>query len=205
VPEEYRRKFEEPKRNVEQLLQDSSVFIKDMRIEPYTPLLRTNNFLQNTLSRLLGYSPTERKMIKLKCDEEGRLAVYEEPAGSLENRIYFFGLKTDLANGASHAFTSADVLLGNITWPFTVPEGKRLYIRHLFVYGTSPAKWAMQMYTPAGWLDVLVSYADSYDEVDLKMTMLSPLPAGTQLRCVVTNHGGTGDFSANAEGHLERE
>lgn len=204
MPEDYRRPFEEPKRQVEQLLQDPSVFVKDLRIEPFTPLLRTNNFLQNCLSRLLAFSPTENRMVKVRADEEGRLEMFEGQPGSLENRLLYNGVIRDLANGATGVFDTAHRLTGNMNIPQTIPEGKQGFIKRGYVSGTSPAEIRLQVQVGGVWFDAKVAFIDSYDELDHLFWVTNPYPEGTILRIIVINHGSTADFCCSAEAYLEK-
>lgn len=199
------RKFQKPLRQVEQLLQDPSVFIKDMRIEPHTPLLRTNNFLQNTLARNLVFSPSERKFVRMKGDEEGRTEVYVGMPSSLENRITYFGVVRNVANGATRVFLTADRMLGTADIPYTVPNGKKIFVNHVIMSGTSPGELKLQALVAGTWTDVEVAFFDSYDEIDIFWLISQPYTAGSQLRVAVVNHGGTGDFSLDLTGWLEKE
>lgn len=205
MPGDYLRKYVKPKKTVEQLLQDPSVFIHEMRIEPHTPLMRTNNFLQNTLSRLLAYSPTLRSMVKVKADNSGRLEMYEGMPGNEETRITWYGKVTDVANGETHDFEAADKTAGNISVPYTVPDGYRLYVKHAIISGTSPGEVKFQVVSAGAWTDVQSAFFDSYDESDVYWLVSTGFSQGTQVRIVVVNNGATGDFALALAGWLQKE
>lgn len=76
-PEEQRR-FDEQKRLVEQIITDPKFLLQNVDLSPYTPFLRTNNFVQQTASRLFAYNPTEEKWTRLYTDDEGRLVLSPE-------------------------------------------------------------------------------------------------------------------------------
>lgn len=72
---EAQAEVERKKRTVDQAVLDPNIFIKDFPLDPWTPYLVTNRFIQQTVSRMLGYSPTDLKWVRLNVDEDGKLEV----------------------------------------------------------------------------------------------------------------------------------
>lgn len=65
--------IEDYKKLTEQFIVDPSVKITNLAIEPWTPYWRTNNFIQNSFSRLLAYDKTAAEWERLLTDGSGRL------------------------------------------------------------------------------------------------------------------------------------
>lgn len=73
------RKFiEEKYRTSDQKILDPNIWLKDFPLDPGGLFLKTNNFVQQGLNRLLAYSPTAEKWIRVQADSEGRLLTTSE-------------------------------------------------------------------------------------------------------------------------------
>lgn len=73
-------RIEEKYRTTDQRIQDPNMFVKDFPVDPPGLFLKTNNFVQQGLNRLLAYSPTEEKWVRVRVDKHGRLAMSQETA-----------------------------------------------------------------------------------------------------------------------------
>ena len=102
ISEEAERRIVEKKRTMDQFILDPNIFVKDFPLDPWTPFLKTNNFVQQTISRILAYSPDEEKWVRLKVDEDGRLITTAEVTApsniTLAGRLYE---KWTIADGVS--------------------------------------------------------------------------------------------------------
>lgn len=78
ISSEAERRLKEKKKTFDQYILDPNIFVKDFPLDPWTQFLKTNNFVQQTISRLLGYSDTEQKWIRVKMDSSGRLITTAE-------------------------------------------------------------------------------------------------------------------------------
>lgn len=67
--------LQEQKKLQDQIVVAPDVWVREMHIEPPTPYFRTNNFIQNTLSRLVGWYPTQEDWRRIIIDAQGRLEV----------------------------------------------------------------------------------------------------------------------------------
>jgi hypothetical protein len=65
--------IEEQKKTRDQAVLDPNIFIKDFPLDPFTPYLKTNNFIQQGVNRLLGYDSGSLAWIRLKADSDGYL------------------------------------------------------------------------------------------------------------------------------------
>lgn len=101
---EYRTKQEELKRLLDQQVLDPSLRVDEIPIQPFTPHYRTNNFIQNTLSRLFARYEAGDRWRWLTVDANNRLLV-STIAGSLDNNDTKTGNAPD-AYGANIAFDS---------------------------------------------------------------------------------------------------
>lgn len=70
-----RKHIEEQKRTVDQWILDPNIFIKDLPLDPTTKWIKTNNFVQQTISRMLGYDYTNNEWVRMRIDSNGRLEV----------------------------------------------------------------------------------------------------------------------------------
>jgi len=55
-----------------------NIFIKDFPLEPPGLFLKTNNFVQQGLNRLLGYYPTDEKWLRVTCGSDGGLLLSQD-------------------------------------------------------------------------------------------------------------------------------
>ena len=79
----------EQKRIVEQIILDPTWSVEGLAVEPYIPLFRTSNFVQQTMARIMAYDTGTSKWYPLQIDEEGRLEVSSIAAGvSTENKVW---------------------------------------------------------------------------------------------------------------------
>lgn len=67
--------IQERKKLQDQGIVTPEVWVRDLHIEPSTPYFRTNNFIQNTLARLVGWYPSAADWRRLIIDAQGRLEV----------------------------------------------------------------------------------------------------------------------------------
>jgi len=65
--------IEKKKKTVEQIILDPNIFIKDFPVDPWTPYIHTNNFIQQGVNRLLGYDSAEGRWRRLACSTDGWL------------------------------------------------------------------------------------------------------------------------------------
>lgn len=75
MPLDYKALIQERKKLQDQFIITPEVWIRDIHVEPSTPYFRTNNFLQNTLARLVGWYPTLEDWRRILVDAQGRLEV----------------------------------------------------------------------------------------------------------------------------------
>lgn len=75
ISEGARRQIDEKKKTQDQLVLDPNVQIKDFPVDPWTPYFKSNNFIQQGVNRILGFSTGDGKWVRLKVDSEGRLEV----------------------------------------------------------------------------------------------------------------------------------
>jgi len=112
-------------KNVQQRILSPSVLVRDIPHTPFVPYYYTNNFIQNTLSRLCAFDADSDRWVPLRVDQFGRmqLSVDVESAGAMKiadresDRITLFDSQTVPNNSAiTHAAvdvesTSAKTLL----------------------------------------------------------------------------------------------
>ena len=72
---EAQRVIDEKKKTTDQIVLDPNIFLVDFPLDPWTPYIKTNNFLQQGISRVLGYDPTLKKWARLQVDSDGKLQV----------------------------------------------------------------------------------------------------------------------------------
>lgn len=108
--------IERKKKTVDQSILDPNIFIKDFPLEPWTPYLVTNRFVQQGISRCLAFSETESKWVRMKVDSEGRLITTAEVAAPtvviLQGRKYGEFVVADavsVAAGGTLTHTGVDV------------------------------------------------------------------------------------------------
>lgn len=65
--------IEKKKKTVDQVILDPNIFIKEFPLDPWTPYLVTNRFIQQTITRLLAYNPDEKMWIRVNVDSDGNL------------------------------------------------------------------------------------------------------------------------------------
>lgn len=77
ITPEAQRRLDLQKKLTDQLIINPNFKISGLITDPYTPYFRTNNFIQQTASRIFGYDPTEgvEEWFALRTDSEGRLLV----------------------------------------------------------------------------------------------------------------------------------
>lgn len=95
--------LQERKQLQDQVIVTPEVWVREMHNEPSTPYFRTNNFLQNTLSRLVGWYPTLADWRRILCDAQGRLEVSTIQASYDHNDV-----KSGSAADAFGAFIAFD-------------------------------------------------------------------------------------------------
>jgi len=49
----------------DQIINDPNIFVEDFPLDPFTPIIKTNNFLQQVMSRNLGYDDVEKNWTRL--------------------------------------------------------------------------------------------------------------------------------------------
>lgn len=67
----------------EQIFIDPSMETVGFPVQPWTPYYRTNNFIQNTASRVMGFNPAEKKWRPAFVDEQGRLLTSPDPTAGM--------------------------------------------------------------------------------------------------------------------------
>lgn len=72
---EGRKHIEDKKKTVDQWILDPNIFIKDFPLDPATKWIKTNNFMQQSLARILGYDYTNNQWARMRIDVDGRLEV----------------------------------------------------------------------------------------------------------------------------------
>lgn len=78
ITPEARRRIEEKKRLVDQFIVDPNFLIPEVHIDPFTPHLRTNNFVQRGLSHVLGRRVDNEKWAPLAVDDEGKIILSDD-------------------------------------------------------------------------------------------------------------------------------
>jgi hypothetical protein len=78
--------IEKKKKTVDQTILDPNIFIKEFPLDPWTPYLVTNRFVQQGINRILGYNPTEKKWVRLQVNDEGKLEV--ATITTVQNKFY---------------------------------------------------------------------------------------------------------------------
>lgn len=89
ISDEARRRIEEKKKTFDQRILDPNIFVKDFPLDPWSAYPKTNNFIQQSIARSLGYSPDEGKWVRLQVDEDGKLEVSGITLGT-EMRNYWY-------------------------------------------------------------------------------------------------------------------
>lgn len=75
ISEGARRVIDEKKKTIDQLVLDPNVQIKDFPVDPWTPYMKTNNFIQQGVNRILGFSAEDGKWVRLNVNTDGKLEV----------------------------------------------------------------------------------------------------------------------------------
>lgn len=75
ISPEAQRWTDEKKRLTDQLFINPDIETSGFPVNPYTPYYRTNNFVQQTLSRIFGYRTDDEKWYPLNVDSLGKLQV----------------------------------------------------------------------------------------------------------------------------------
>jgi len=74
------------KQLIDQIIRDPEVLIDGFQALPHTNFLKTNNFVQQTASRLYGKNPSVKKWFPINTDDSGRLLL--SPAKSDGAQIF---------------------------------------------------------------------------------------------------------------------
>jgi len=77
---------EKKKKTIDQSILDPNIFITDFPLDPWTPYLVTNRFIQQGINRMLGFNPTTKKWVRLNVDDEGKLEV--ATITTVQNKFY---------------------------------------------------------------------------------------------------------------------
>ena len=110
--------LQERKKLQDQGIVTPEVWVRDLHIEPSTPYFRTNNFIQNTLARLVGWYPRREDWRRLLCDAQGRLEVSTIQA-SYDNLDTQSGTAPD-AYGAFTPFDDVAKRVDIFIWDYNV-------------------------------------------------------------------------------------
>lgn len=102
----------------DQVIVTPEVWVREMHIEPATPYFRTNNFIQNTLARLVGWYPSQEDWRRIIIDAQGRLEVSTIQA-SYDAQDVKTGNAPDVY-GAAIAFDDIAKRLDIFIWDFPV-------------------------------------------------------------------------------------
>ncbi len=113
---EYRDKQEELKKLLDQRVLDPSLRVDEIPIQPFTPHYRTNNFIQNTLSRLFARYVAGERWRYLTVDANDRLLV-STIQGSYDRNDTKSGNAPD-AYGAAIAFDKIITRIDITIWEF---------------------------------------------------------------------------------------
>ena len=79
VTPETQRRLDEQKRLIEQIIRDPTFQLDGVFFDPYTPYLRSNNFVQQTASRIFGFNTGIKKWFPLSTDSLGRVLLSSDP------------------------------------------------------------------------------------------------------------------------------
>lgn len=200
ISRETERRILEKKRTFDQSILSENIYIKDFPLDPWTPFLKTNNFVQQGINRLLAFDLAEKKWVRIRADSEGKLIVAPLGIGSSEEKVSYEGLATDVDSNEEIIWGSTQKLSG-VDLPYTVPEGYKLYVLGLFCSGNVPTETHVQLLAGGTWTTVSVKFCDSYSHYLLDLKDLGSFASGTSVRFVTYNRGGSGakiDFSFNA-------
>ena len=78
ISAEAQKIIEQQKKLLDQFIVDPNFLVPDVQIEPFTPHLRTNNFVQRGLSHLLGKYAANKKWYPVAVDDEGKLVFSDD-------------------------------------------------------------------------------------------------------------------------------
>ena len=76
---DYHKVWEEKKKLIDQFIREPDFLNTEIFISPGAPFLRTNNFIQQTLSRLLGWNQDNKEWRALRVTNDGRLYITSQP------------------------------------------------------------------------------------------------------------------------------
>ena len=79
ISPEVQRKLDEQKKLTEQIIRDPKFQLDSVHFDPYTPYLRSNNFVQQTASRIFGYNAEITKWFPISTDSLGRVILSSDP------------------------------------------------------------------------------------------------------------------------------
>lgn len=82
------RRIKEKAKTFDQAILDPNIFIKDFPLDPWSAYPKTNNFIQQGITRALGYSPDEEKWVRLRVDSDGRLYTTSEVTALQNVNLY---------------------------------------------------------------------------------------------------------------------
>lgn len=106
--------LQERKKLQDQFIVTPEVWVREMHLEPSTPYFRSNNFIQNTLARLVGWYPLAKDWRRLIIDAQGRLEVSTIQA-SYDTEDVYFGNAAD-AYGATVTFDDVAKRVDVFVW-----------------------------------------------------------------------------------------
>lgn len=75
ITPEAERRIREKKKLIQQFIIDPKFLVPDVHIEPFTPHLQTNSFVQRSLDHLLGRRLDTDKWTSIAVDDEGKLVL----------------------------------------------------------------------------------------------------------------------------------
>jgi len=65
--------IDQKRKTIDQFILAPNIFLGDFPVDPWTPYLKTNNFVQQTISRMLGYDAASGKWWGIRADSSGYL------------------------------------------------------------------------------------------------------------------------------------
>jgi len=105
LTDEQRKAIAEQRKTHDVDILGQNLFIDDFPTEPRMLYLKTNNFIQQGLNRLLGYVDSTGKWKSLRCDVYGRLIVGE--SWTKHDVLYYTLLSAFDVPGSGTVFTTA--------------------------------------------------------------------------------------------------
>jgi len=100
----------ELKKIVEQLFIDPETLATDFPTQPFHPIYITNNFVQQTLSRLLAYNRTSKRWYPLLVDDQGRLVISSIATGVSATMKVYDGTNWQNLRGTTDGYVLSAIL-----------------------------------------------------------------------------------------------